>query len=89
MWKQKLTKQHYLHLDNTIKVLNKIFQKKEFEALARLSKTKDIVIQKPDKGNSAVIVDKETYIKRMENFLNDQRKFERVLTVCQKKRTIL
>ena len=90
MWKQKLRKQHYLHLDITIKVLNKIFQKKkEFEALASLSKTKDIVIQKSEKGNSVVIIDKETYIKRMENLLNDQRKFERVLTVCQKKRTSL
>ena len=89
MWKQKLRKQHYLHLDSTIKVLNKIFQKKEFEALASLSKTKDIVIQKSEKGNSVVIIDKETYIKRMENLLNDQRKFERVLTVCQKKRTSL
>ena len=57
--------------------------------MASLSKTKDIVIQKFEKGNSVVIIDKETYIKRMENLLNDQRKSERVLTVCQKKRTSL
>ena len=52
--------------------------KGELEALASLSKNKDIVIQKSDKGNSIVIVDKETYIKRMNNLLSDQRKFERV-----------
>ena len=52
--------------------------KEELAALASLSKNKDIVIQKSDKGNSVVIVDKETYIKRMENLLNDQGKFERV-----------
>ena len=52
--------------------------KEELAALASLSKNKDIVIQKSDKGNSVVIVDKETYIKRMENLLSDQRKFERV-----------
>ena len=46
--------------------------------MASLSKNKDIVIQKSDKGNSVVIVDKETYIKRMENLLSDERKFERV-----------
>ena len=46
--------------------------------MASLSKSKDIVIQKSDKGNSVVIVDKETYIKRMENLLSDERKFERV-----------
>ena len=45
--------------------------KGELEALASLSKNKDIVIQKSDKGNSVVIVDKETYIKRMEIFLSD------------------
>ena len=37
-----------------------------------------MVIQKSDKGNSVVIVDKDTYIKRMENLLSDQRKFEKV-----------
>ena len=52
--------------------------KEELAALASLSKNKDIVIQKSDKGNSVVIVDKETYIKRMENLLSDERKFERV-----------
>ena len=46
--------------------------------MASLSKSKDIVIQKSGKGNSVVIADKETYIKRMENLLSDQRKFERV-----------
>ena len=41
--------------------------------MASLSKNKDIVIQKSDKGNSVVIVDNETYIKRMENLLSDER----------------
>ena len=52
--------------------------KGELTTLANLSKNKDIVIQKSDKGNSVVIVDKDTYIKRMENLLSDQRKFEKV-----------
>ena len=52
--------------------------KEELVALTNLSKNKDIVIQKSDKGKSAVIVDKDTYIKRMENLLSDQRKFEKV-----------
>ena len=45
--------------------------KEELAALASLSKNKDNVIQKSDKVNSVVIVDRETYIKRMENFLSD------------------
>ena len=52
--------------------------KEELAALTNLSKNKDMVIQKSDKGNSVVIVDKDTYIKRMENLLRGQRKFEKV-----------
>ena len=52
--------------------------KEELAALTNLSKNKDIVIQKSDKRNSVVIVDKDTYINRMENLLSDQRKFEKV-----------
>ena len=54
------------------------FLKEELAALASLSKNKDILTQKSDKDNSVAIVDKETYIKRMENLLSDQRKFKRV-----------
>ena len=52
--------------------------KDELAALTNLSKNKDIVIQESDKGNSVVVVDKNTYFKRMENLLSDQRKFEKV-----------
>ena len=45
--------------------------KKELVALTSLSKNKDIVIQNSDKDNSVVIVDKDTYIKRIKNLLND------------------
>ena len=49
--------------------------KEELAALASLRKNKDIVIQKLGKGNSVVMVDKESYIKRMENIFSDQRQF--------------
>ena len=38
----------------------------EFKALKRLSKNKDIVIQKADKGNTVVILDKCSYISAIE-----------------------
>ena len=52
--------------------------KEELTALTNLNKNKDIIIQKSDKGNSVLIVDKDPYVKRMENLLSDQRKFEKV-----------
>ena len=60
------------------KNLQQNLSKKELTVLTNLSKSKDVVIQKCYKDNSAVIVEKDTYIKRMENLLNDQRKFEKV-----------
>ena len=47
----------------------------QFKALRHLSKNKDIVIQKADKGNTIVILDKISYISATEETLNDQTKF--------------
>ena len=60
------------------KIPQQNLSKGELEALASLSKNKDFVIQKSDKGNSVVIVVEESYIKRVENLLSNQKKFERV-----------
>ena len=43
----------------------------EPEAVDRLSKNKNLVIQKADKGNSVVLVDRDVYVKHMENILKD------------------
>ena len=44
-----------------------ILSQEELAALTDLSKNKDIVIQKSDEGNSAITVDMDNYIKRIEN----------------------
>ena len=50
----------------------------EFKALKRLSKNKNIVIQKADKGNTVVILDKCSYISAIEEILNDNSKFSKL-----------
>ena len=50
--------------------------KGEFDALQNLSQNKHI-IQKCDKGNSIVVVDRGKYIKKMENILSKQSKFRK------------
>ena len=52
----------------------------EFEALKTLSGNCNLVIQKADKGNSVVIVEKDVYVRHMETILNkfDFNKFEKV-----------
>ena len=43
-----------------------------------LSSRKDIIIQKVDKGNSVVILNKRDYIKRMIEMLLDKDKFKKL-----------
>ena len=50
----------------------------EFKALTCLSKNKNIVIQKADKGNTVVILDKCSYISAIEETLNDNSKFSKL-----------
>ena len=50
----------------------------EFKALKRLSKNKNIVIQKADKGNTVVTLDKSSYISATEEILNDNSKFSKL-----------
>ena len=50
----------------------------EFKALKCLSKNKDIVIQKADKGNAVVILDKCSYISAIEEILHDCSKFSKL-----------
>ena len=46
--------------------------------LKNLSITCNLVIQKADKGNSVVLVQKDVYVKHIEKILNDLHKFEKV-----------
>ena len=57
----------------------------EFKALRRLSKNKNIIIQKADKGNTIVILDKIPYISAIEETLNDQTKFSNLTFPLLKK----
>ena len=51
--------------------------KGELDALKNLSQNKHTGIQKSDKGSSTVIVDRDKYLKKMENFLSDQSEFKK------------
>ncbi len=61
---------------NFLKELN--LSKPEYDALKTLSSNKDIVIQKSDKGNSVVVIDRTDYLARMQDLVSDTSKFEKV-----------
>ena len=48
--------------------------KDEISALKILSKNNDLLIQKSDKGNSMVLIDKSDYLDKMCNILSDSKK---------------
>ena len=50
----------------------------EFKALKHLSKNQYIVIQKADKSNTVVILDKWSYIRAIEDIINDNSKFSKL-----------
>ena len=55
-----------------------ISAKKSFLALKSLSSNNDIILQKADKGNSVVLVNKADYTKRMKKLLSDLSKFQEI-----------
>ena len=61
---------------NFLKELN--LSRPEYDALKKLSSNKDVVIQKSDKGNSVVVVNRQDYLNRMQEMVDDVSKFEEV-----------
>ena len=50
----------------------------EYEAFLNLNSNKNIVIQKADKGNSVVVIDRLKYVHKMEKLLSDCSKFVKI-----------
>ena len=49
-----------------------------FDALKILLKNKDIIVQKVDKGNTVIILNKKDYVCKMKNILHDSSRFHKV-----------
>ena len=76
MWKKKTKETALSSSRQHNKNPQQNLSKGELVALKSLDKNKNIVIQK---SNSSVIIDKDTYSKRMENFLSDQKNLKKLL----------
>ena len=76
--KTEIKKEAYSSFDN-YNFWNELnISKEEFLALKGLSGNKDIILQKADKGNSVVLVNKADYTKRMKELLSDASKFKEI-----------
>ena len=53
----------------------------EYEAFLNLKSNKNIIIQKADKGNSVVVIDRLKHVCKMEELLSDRSKFIKILLI--------
>ena len=76
--KTGIKKEAYTSFDN-YNFWNELnISKEERLALKGLSSNKGIILQKADKGNSVVLVNKADYTKRMKELLSNIRKFKEI-----------
>ena len=54
------------------------FKKEDFEILRNLSKNRNIIVCKPDKGKGTVLMNRTDYVNKMKTVLSDQSKFQEV-----------
>ena len=76
--KSRLRDSAFSSYKDTGKTVEKNLPKKEFDALKILLKNKDIIVQKVDKGNTVVILNRKDYVCKMKNILNDKSKFQKI-----------
>ena len=77
--KSRLRDSAFSSYKDTSTTFEKNWPKAEFDALIKiLLKNKDIIIQKADKGNTVVILNRKDYVCKMKNILNDSSEFHKV-----------
>ena len=65
--------------DTGKKTLEKNLPKEEYDAVKIFLKNKNIVVQKMDKGNTVVILNRKDYVCKMKNILNEKASFKKFI----------
>ena len=68
----------FTYFRDSSKIHENNLSKEEHLALKDLIKNRDLVIQKADKGNTVVILNKNDYISKMNVILGDSSKFQKL-----------
>ena len=76
--KSRLRDSAFSSYKDTGKTFEKNLPKEEFDLLNILLKNKDIIVQKADKVNTVVILNRKDYVCKMKKILNDSSKFHKV-----------
>ena len=85
--KARLADLAHLYCDSTTDSRDFTMHKECFRAINRLRKNDDIIITKPDKGSGVVLLNKSDYVDKMNEILDDQSKFKRLVPVSNNENT--
>ena len=77
--KSRLRDSAFSSYKDTGKTFEKNLPNAELDALKILLKNKDVIVQKADKGNAVVILNRKDYVCKMKNIRNDSSKFYKVI----------
>ena len=78
--RSRLRDRAFTSFRDSSKISENNLSKEEHLALKDLIKSKDLVIQRADKGNTLVILNKNNYISKMKVILSDSSKFQKLST---------
>ena len=78
--KSRLRDSAFSSYKDTCKISEKNLPKTELDVLKIFLKNKDIIVQKADKGNTVIILNRNDNVCKMKNILNDSSKFHKVYT---------
>ena len=76
--KARLRDSTFSSYKETSKFMEKNLPKAEFDALKSLIRNKELIIQKADKGNTVVLLNRKDYISKMKLILADTSKFKKI-----------
>ena len=74
----------YFYGFKPFKVFSSFFTKSDLAELKSLSQNKDIIVTKPDKGRAVVILDRNTYVTKMQDIVSDSTKFQPISESLEK-----
>ena len=76
--KARLRDSTFLSCKETSKFMENNLPKAEFDALKSLIRNKELIMQKADEGNTAVLLNRKDYISKMKLILADTSKFKKI-----------
>ena len=74
--KIRLRDRAYSSFKQVSRISNKSFSREEVKALNNLAKNNDLVIQKTDKGNNMIVLNRSDYISKLCKIVEDTSKFK-------------